>query len=182
MSDIVELLFDLLAGAGSRRYGGEPVSQLQHALQSAQHAEKAGAAPALVAAALLHDIGHLIGEGDEGAAAAGVDLRHEDVGADYLARWFPPAVTEPIRLHVPAKRYLCATSQAYFRALSPASRLSLQVQGGPFDPAAAAAFAALPFAPDAIRLRRWDEAAKLPDHPTPPVAHYRPLVEGLRLA
>ena len=111
MNNIDEII-DRLAAKGGKMYGGEAVTQCEHALQCAYLAEKSGAPPTLIAAALLHDYGHLVSD-DEGAADRGVDLLHEDVAADQLDRWFPPAVTEQIRLHVAAKRYLCAVNPEY---------------------------------------------------------------------
>lgn len=161
-----------LAKRGGEMYGGEAVTQLQHALQAATLA-RADEAPAhLVVAALLHDYGHIVTE-DEGAAERGVDRMHEDAAADFLASWFPATVTEPIRLHVAAKRYLCAIDPIYFDGLSPASIASLAVQGGPFTPDEAAAFIAGPHAPDAVRLRVWDDIAKDPAAATPPLADFR---------
>lgn len=170
----------LLAQRGGDRYGGEAVTQLEHALQCAALAEAAGAAPALVAAALLHDFGHLIHDLGEDAAERGVDDRHEYRALASLAALFPDAVLEPIRLHVQAKRYLCAVSPGYREALSPASKVSLELQGGVFSAEQAAAFAALPFARDAARLRAWDDAAKVPGRPTPPLSHFLPLLERAR--
>jgi phosphonate degradation associated HDIG domain protein len=144
---------------GGERYG-ERVTQLDHALQCASLAAEAGVADSLVAAALLHDYGHLIDDRGHMAERDGLDGEHEAVGARALGAWFGPDVTEPVALHVAAKRYLCATSPGYLEALSPASRLSLDLQGGAFTPAEAAAFAAQPFADDAVRLRRWDDWGK----------------------
>jgi phosphonate degradation associated HDIG domain protein len=166
----------LLAERGAARYGGEQVSQLEHALQCAALAEADGAAPELVAAALLHDVGHLLHRHGDDAAQRGVDDRHEQIGAGWLARGFVPAVAEPVRLHVPAKRYLCATDPAYFGALSAGSVRSLALQGGPLTPGEAVAFLAAPHAAEAVRLRRWDEAAKVPGAATPPLAQFRSLL------
>lgn len=147
----------LYAARGHMRYG-ETVTQTQHATQCAGVAIATAASPALVAAALLHDIGHLIvGE------APNADRCHEVVGAASLAGLFGPAVCAPIALHVAAKRYLCATDPAYAAALSPASLRSLAVQGGAFDAAAASDFIVLPFAAEALTLRRWDDNGKLGD-------------------
>ncbi len=162
-SRIIDEIFDNLAGRGHEMYGGEAVTQLQHALQCAPMARRAGSTASLVTAALLHDYGHLVvddGAGDDGAAEQGIDMLHEEVAAAHLARWFGPAVTEPIRMHVAAKRYLCATKPDYFADLSPASVASLKVQGGPYSDSEAAGFIAAPFARDAVRLRVWDDLAK----------------------
>ena len=155
----VEAILAMFASRGHERYG-ERVTQLDHALQCASLAAGEGALDSLVVAALLHDYGHLIDDRGHMAERDGLDGAHEAVGAAALAEWFGPAVTRPIALHVDAKRYLCATAPGYLEALSPASRLSLELQGGPFAPAEAAAFAALPFADEAVRLRRWDDWGK----------------------
>ena len=171
----------LLEEKGSRRYGLAAVSQLQHALQAALLAEQTGGDAALVTAALLHDIGHMVHGLGEDPAADGVDDRHEELGRAYLAALFGPEVTEPVRLHVAAKRYLCATEPAYFGKLSSDSVRSLALQGGPMSPDEVAAFRALPQSEAAVRLRRFDEDAKVKDLPTPPVAHFLPyLRESLR--
>ena len=176
MTEIVDRIFKALAEQGHEMYGGEAVTQLQHALQCATLAEVSGAPSSLVAAALRHDYGHLINEDDAEAAAIGHDQHHEDVAADYLARWFPPSVTQPIRFHVPAKRYLCSVDKDYFASLSPASVRSLDVQGGPFTADEAAEFIALEYADDAVALRRWDDLAKDPAGETPPLEAFRPIV------
>lgn len=172
----VERILSLLEEAGGRRYGGEPVTQLAHALQCANWAEAADASEDLVAAALLHDIGHLVYREPEEAMAEAVDDLHESRGSQFLEAWFPKSVTEPVRLHVPAKRYLCATDSGYQRRLSEASIQSLELQGGPYSEIEAKAFIAQDFAEDAVRLRRWDEAAKDPGAETPPLARYRHLL------
>ena len=170
---VIDVIFGLFRSRGEALYGGEAVSQAQHALQTAQLAERAGAAPALVGAALLHDIGHLLGPGDERLADEKVDARHEALGADWLGRWFAPELTEPVRLHVAAKRYLCAARPGYFERLSPVSRRSLVLQGGPMGADEAKAFEADPRCREALRLRSWDEAAKAPGLPTPDLESYR---------
>ncbi len=177
--DPVDQLMQIFATAGARRYDGEEVSQLEHALQAAVWAQAADAEDGLVAAALLHDIGHLINPEPEAAAAEAVDDRHEDQGALMLADWFPPEVTEPVRLHVAAKRYLCARDPAYFDRLSEESKRSLALQGGAFTEEEAAAFIAQPFAEAAVRLRRWDEAAKVPGARTPDLESFRSLLNDL---
>jgi phosphonate degradation associated HDIG domain protein len=164
----IEGLFHRFGAApcdGCRR---ESVSALEHALQCAQLAEWAGAPPELVAAALLHDIGHFVaGEPDEFA-----DDAHELRAVAWLHGVFGPAVTEPIRLHVAAKRYLAALEPAYRRVLSPASLHSLVLQGGAMSNDECLRFANEPFAEDALQLRRWDDAAKVPGRPTPPLDWY----------
>ncbi|MFC1420719.1 phosphonate degradation HD-domain oxygenase [Streptacidiphilus cavernicola] len=181
----LDLLAGLFAGEGAAEYFGEEVTQAEHMLQTAALAEAAGAEPALVAASLLHDVGHFgaltaaQGGRDGDVLMAGTDNRHSHTGADWLAQWFGPGVTEPVRLHVAAKRYLCAVEAGYFGRLSAASVHTLRVQGGPMTPAQAAEFEADPYAHDAVRLRRWDERAKNPELPVPPFDHYRTLLAGL---
>ena len=166
----VEAIAGLFAGPGARDYLGEAVTIGDHMRQAGALAEAAGAAAPLVAAALLHDIGHLRNE---------TDSRHGTGGARWLSQWFGPAVTEPVRLHVAAKRYLCAAEPGYFGRLSPESVRTLALQGGPMTPAQAAAFEALPCAPDAVAVRRWDDQAKDPAAAPPEFSHFRALLEGL---
>jgi [1-hydroxy-2-(trimethylamino)ethyl]phosphonate dioxygenase len=175
---MIEQLLNLMATQGGRQYGGEAVSQREHALQAAFLAETEGAPASLVAAALLHDIGHMLHKEGDDAAARGVDDRHEALGGKQLRRLFGPAVSEPVRLHVDAKRYLCTSDAGYFATLSPASVRSLALQGGPFSAAEAADFIARPYAADAVRVRRWDEAAKVAGRATPPLAHFRRHIEA----
>ncbi len=180
---IVDDLLALYAAKGRAQYGGEPVSQLEHALQSAALAEAERASDTLIAAALLHDAGHLVDRHADGAAEAGVDRQHEDIAAGYLSRWFIPEVIEPIRRHVAAKRCLVTTERGYFETLSEASVLSLTLQGGAFSAEEARLFLALPGVDDALRLRKWDDLAKVPGAKTPDLAHYRRHLEsGLRLS
>ena len=168
----VDEIRELLEGGAGRQYGGERVTQLAHALQCAAAAEAAGAPAALIVAALLHDVGHLIHDLGPRPAQRGIDDRHEERGAEWLARWFGLDVAEPVRLHVDAKRYLCGTEPGYFHGLSAGSVRSLALQGGPFDAEAAARFVEQPHAADAVRLRRWDEAAKVAGLATPDLAHF----------
>jgi phosphonate degradation associated HDIG domain protein len=177
---VVDQIFDLFERLGSQRYG-EDATQLQHALQTAELARSNGCADALVAAALLHDVGQLMGGAGDAAEKLGLDARHEIGGARFLRKHFPAAVCEPIRLHVAAKRYLCAVDPAYAEGLSRASLLSLKLQGGPMSPEEIAAFEAEPFHDDAVTLRRFDDAGKQPDWVTPDLASHRPLLESLLL-
>jgi phosphonate degradation associated HDIG domain protein len=156
---VVAEIFALFAERGGERYG-ERVTQLDHALQCAELARREGAPRTLIAAALLHDWGHLIENRGHMAERDGLDGEHEALGALSLSAWFPPAVTQPIALHVAAKRWLCAREPGYFEALSAASQLSLELQGGPFAPDEADAFLTRPYAAEAIRLRRWDDFGK----------------------
>lgn len=157
----------LFAVHGSAWYGGEAISQTAHALQCAQLAEQAGEPGPLIVAALLHDVGHLLL-----AESTTTDMRHQEAAAEALAGLFGDDVTEPVRLHVAAKRYLCAVDPAYSGTLSPASVQSLALQGGPYTAAQTDAFAASRHASAAVRLRRYDDLAKVVDLATPPLAHY----------
>src|SRR5690348_1669067 len=140
MTEAIDGLMDLFARRGAAAYVGESVSQEAHALQTAALAEAEGATETLIVAALLHDLGHLIHDRGDDIAERGIDARHEAIGAVHLARFFAAAVVEPVRLHVAAKRYLCAADAGYYAALSPGSKRSLALQGGAFDAAAAARF------------------------------------------
>ena len=178
--DPIQMIADLFAGEGASDYLGEPVTQASHMLQAAALAEGAGAGPELVAAALLHDVGHFTGavSGHE-LMSGGRDNRHSDAGADWLAQWFGEEVTEPVRLHVAAKRYLCAVEPGYLAALSPASAYTLGVQGGPMGVAERAEFEANPQAGAALRLRRWDDAAKDPAASPPAFGYYKSMLRRL---
>jgi phosphonate degradation associated HDIG domain protein len=169
----------LLAGKGQRQYGREAVSQLDHALQCAQLAEEHGETPETVTAALLHDLGHLLAcEPQEHAAAPRErDDLHQYIALPFLRGLLPPAVMEPIRLHVDAKRYLCFAEAAYWGTLSPASQRSLELQGGVYGEEEARRFMAQPFAAEAVRLRRYDDGAKDPARATPPLAHFMRVLE-----
>jgi len=168
----VETIEEMFAGPRAGDHLGEPVSIGEHMLQAGALAEAAGAESPLVAAALLHDIGHLLGEDED-------EDRHGEAGADWLSQWFGAAVTEPARLHVPAKRYLCAADAEYFGLLSAESVRTLSLQGGPMTAAEVAAFEALPFSRDAVAIRRWDDQAKDPAVTAPRFAHFAPLLEAL---
>lgn len=175
-ADISADIQGLLEQKASGRYGLSLINQQQHALQAAWLAEREGRSEALVVAALLHDIGHMVHELGENPAARGIDDRHEELGEAFLAKHFGPEVTEPVRLHVAAKRYLCAVEPDYFAKLSPDSVRSLELQGGPMSSAEVAAFEAVPEFADAVQLRRYDEQAKVKGLETPPVAHFMPAV------
>lgn len=166
------------------RYGegvyDEEISQLLHAEQTAALARQEGATDAVVAAALLHDVGHLLEVAErDGPRDRTVDHRHEAVGSAWLGALFGPEVTAPIALHVRAKRYLCAVDPSYASVLSPGSTASLQRQGGPLDASEVAAFERNPGWEGAVALRTWDDQAKVPDRRVDPVAAYRPLLEAL---
>jgi phosphonate degradation associated HDIG domain protein len=174
VDEVVELYRDL----GAEPYD-EEVSQLAHALQTAALAEAAGATDALVVAALLHDVGHLLDLRQRGGALPEGDARHEQTGARFLAALFGPEVTAPIALHVQAKRYLCAVEPEYVDLLSAGSQASLARQGGPFSEAEAATFEARPGHADAVRLRRWDDRGKVDGLAVPSLSYYRALLERL---
>jgi gamma-butyrobetaine dioxygenase len=175
----VRTIARLFATVGTSDYLGEPVSPASHMLQAAALAEAARVSPALIAAALLHDVGHFTGVITGRGPMRGTDNRHSDAGADWLAQWFGPEVTEPVRLHVAAKRYLCAVEPGYLDTLSPASVRTLRIQGGPMSSREAAAFEAEPAAGAALRLRRWDDAAKDPAAKVPPFGHFEPVLRRL---
>ncbi len=178
----IDEIFALFEQQGKTAYFGEAVSQEEHALQAAHFAAQEDAPETLVVAALLHDVGHLI-DAREDAADRGIDARHEDAGCDWLARHYPAEVTEPVRLHVAAKRYLCSVDPEYLRSLSPTSVKSLQLQGGVFTPDEAREFLRLPFGEDAVRLRHWDDAGKVVGLVVPGLAAYRAaLVRQLKTA
>jgi phosphonate degradation associated HDIG domain protein len=168
----------LFAAKGDRAYSGEPVSQIEHALQSAELAELSGAEPALITAALLHDLGHLLNDQGETPTERGIDDVHQYFALPFLRTLFDDDVLNPIKLHVDAKRYLCATRHGYYEALSADSKRSLALQGGIFDAMQCAAFHALPGAQHAVSLRLWDDKAKIEGHVTPPLAHYLPIMEA----
>lgn len=179
VDDLVDRIIAVFEAKGGEHYD-EAVTQNEHAVQTAELARAAGASDELVAAALLHDLGHLLlDEHDDRPDFLERDLHHEDVAARFLSSWFPKAVTEPIRLHVDAKRYLCAVDDAYHSTLSPASVASLVVQGGPMDPDEVEAFRSLDGAAAAADLRRWDDLAKDSTLRSAPVHSFAPLLESL---
>ena len=167
----------LFARKGGRAYDGEPVTQIEHALQTAARAEQEDSAPALVAAALLHDLGHLLNDQGETPTMRGVDDLHQFAALPFLRALFSDDVLAPIQLHVDAKRYLCATREGYLEALSADSKRSLALQGGVFTREQAAAFIAQPFANEAVRVRLWDDLAKVAGAQTPPLAHFVAVLE-----
>lgn len=177
MPNVADII-DLLRRCGDSQYGGEAVSQLEHGLQSAALAESAHASPALIAAALLHDIGHLLHNLPDDAPDLGTDDHHETSAGRFLARLFPPAVCEPVRLHVAAKRFLCATDPAYQHALSRPSLVSLALQGGAMTDDEVREFQLHPHFSDAVRLRRWDDEAKVPGLATPALEHFEQYVHS----
>jgi phosphonate degradation associated HDIG domain protein len=172
MAELVDYIVHLYRTHGAGQYGGESVTQLEHALQCAALAEEEGATPALVAASLLHDLGHLMYASLDAGMRRAFDDKHEYRPVRMLRRCFPDAVVQPIRLHVAAKRYLCAVDADYRGELSPASVHSLALQGGPYTAAEVQAYITQPYARDAIRLRTWDDRAKVPGKRTRDIGEY----------
>ena len=170
------MIFRLFATHGTAAYVGEPVSQLDHALQTAARAVEQRVPSTLVVAALLHDIGHLLHATPEAAAACGIDTRHQEVGFVWLSSYFPVAVTLPIRRHVAAKRYLCTVDATYQLQLSAASRHSLSLQGAMMTEEEVDRFRTAPGWQEAVLLRRWDDEAKVPGLCVPPLEFYRSLL------
>jgi gamma-butyrobetaine dioxygenase len=168
--DPVTTLLAPLRSRGGDAYLGEAVTQSAHALQAADLAAASGASDELMVAALLHDLGWLIGGSDED---------HAGRGADLIARWLPPAVSEPVRLHVEAKRWLCAVDAGYHDRLSDASRRTLVRQGGPMSAEEVAAWEARPWTADAVSLRRWDDEAKVAGRPAAGTERWEPIVRAL---
>ena len=176
-SQVITEVFALYEAYGHRQYG-KVVTELQHALQCAYLAQRAGEPAHIVAACLLHDYGHLLHNFGEDIAEQGVDTQHEELGANHLTTVFIPEVVEPIRLHVAAKRYWCWRQPQYFAGLSAASQRSLQLQGGIMTEAEADEFMRNRYAHAAVWLRRYDDAAKVEDLVTPPLNSYRTLLEA----
>ena len=180
---MTDRLLDALAHSASRRYGGEPVSELAHSLQCAERAEAGGADPDLVLAALLHDVGRyavdpaLVLDSTERESAAGPTARgHHEIGADLIAPYVPVRVAWLVRMHADAKRYLCATEPGYHEVLTPASRHTLTLQGGTMTPEEVARWSAHPWLADALRLRKWDDQAKVVGQVTRPLSAWEPLL------
>ncbi len=155
---------------------GEPVSMAGHMEQTAACALADNASKPLIAAALLHDIGHFVGDFPIDSLQKSIDNLHENIAAQFLAPYFPPSITQPIRLHVPAKKYLCAVDKNYYRQLSSASVQSLEVQGGPMAQQAIAAFEANPYYKEAVQLRKYDDKAKVAGKTIHPVSYYHSLL------
>lgn len=177
-------IIHLLETRASSQYGREAVSQLEHALQCAQLAEQAGETDATVVAALLHDLGHLIAaeKAERPDDTQQRDDLHQYIAIPFLRGLLPDAVLEPIRLHVDAKRYLCGVVPTYWASLSPASKRSLELQGGAYSDLERDAFLAQPYAEEAVRLRRYDDLAKTPNATTPSLAHFQKKLEALATA
>ena len=167
--DDIAQLFDR---HGAQAYTGEPVTQLQHALQTAWLAEEAGEDDELVTACLLHDLGHLLNDQGETPSLRGVDDTHQYFALPFLRGLFPDRVLDTIKLHVDAKRYLCRMHPDYWQALSTDSQRSLVLQGGIYEKAECLEFISQPGAAEAIKLRQWDDEAKQPGLNTPDLAHF----------
>jgi phosphonate degradation associated HDIG domain protein len=178
---IADDVFAIFDRRGSGAYFGEHVSMTEHALQAAYFAREESAPAALVLAALLHDIGHLVEDVPDDLADWTVDARHEEIGARWLALRFRAEVSEPVRLHVPAKRYLCATDPNYAAMLSQASVVTLKLQGGPMGPGELQQFETERFYTEAIQVRRWDDQGKVAGLKTPGLAEYRGLIQEFAL-
>jgi phosphonate degradation associated HDIG domain protein len=178
MSLSVDDILDLYEMRGAKMYGSEPVSQVEHALQCAMLAAEGRASAELIAAAFLHDVGHLLAELPHSLEREADDV-HQYLPIPFLRGTFADAVLQPIRLHVDAKRYLCKVDGGYWDGLSPASKHSLELQGGSFDAITADRFLARPFAWDAIRLRRWDDLAKVAGRATPTLRDFEPLLRSV---
>lgn len=176
---VVDWLEDIFEAGGGQEYLGEPVTQAEHMLQGAKLAEDAGQSDEVIAAALLHDIGHLIDPDDMFSMDDEHDRRHEESGAAALEPFFPPLVTACIRHHVAAKRYLCATRPDYHDRLSVASKRSLMLQGGPMSEREVEVFSQLPYVEDIIRIRHLDDAGKRTDMEIRTFADYKPMLQRM---
>ena len=173
----VTVLFSYMEIRGQSFYD-EAVTQLEHALQCAALATQNDASPTLITSALLHDIGHFIlDEHNADVVFLNTDLNHEEIGAQYLEPFFPKTITTPIRLHVPAKRYLCTTDATYYDGLSEASKMSLKLQGGVMSDVEQDGFEQIPYFRDALTLRRWDDMAKVKGLETVQLETYRDTVQ-----
>ena len=179
MPDCIAHIETLFLAQGQKSYAGEGVSQLAHALQSGQQAMAAGATESLVVAAFLHDLGHMLNDEGETPTLRGVDDHHEIWAADFLAEHFPLSVSEPVRLHVAAKRALCAIQPHYIEKLSEDSVRSLNLQGGPMSQQELERFFQSDFAEDAILIRAWDDQAKRPNTRTPGIQSFLGLCERI---
>jgi [1-hydroxy-2-(trimethylamino)ethyl]phosphonate dioxygenase len=179
--NIVDEIYRIFDTRGAQAYFGEDVSMTEHALQAAYFARQEAAPAALVIAALLHDIGHLLAVVPDDIADWTSDVHQEEPGSRWLAQRFRPEVSEPVRLHVPAKRYLCATDAQYFAKLSSASVHTLKLQGGPMAPQEITAFENEPYFGQAVRVRQWDDQGKVAGLTTPALEDYSALIESLTI-
>jgi phosphonate degradation associated HDIG domain protein len=177
MNDRISEIIQLFGTKGADYYGSESITQLDHALQCAYFADQARASVELISACLLHDLGHLVSDRPHEIGQDHDDV-HQFLALPLLREIFNDAVLEPIRLHVDAKRYLCLTEPGYWSLLSPASKHSLEVQGGIYSAEEAKNFIVQPYAEDAVRLRRWDDRAKVPKAAVLPLAYYLPILSA----
>ncbi|MCE8507159.1 HD domain-containing protein [Ruegeria pomeroyi] len=177
--NIVAFLGDIFARRGGEEYLGEPVTMAQHMLQGATIAEQNGLPEEIIVGALLHDIGHFTSEFGTYHPDDTEDRHHEDAGEAVLAPFFPPVITDCVKYHVAAKRYLCATKPAYFARLSPASVHTLELQGGPMSAEEVAEFERNPNIEAIIQVRYLDEAGKRADMETPDFDHFAPMVQRM---
>ena len=177
--EIKDMLATMFADRGDSEYGGESVTQLEHALQCAMLAEQEDSMPSLVVASLLHDVGHLLHDLPDDAPEQGIDDHHENSGYRFLEAHFDPSVTEPVRQHVAAKRYLCTVDSEYFGMLSEPSVVSFHLQGGMMSTDEVAEFESSPHWQDSVELRKWDDLAKVVDLKTPTVDHFLDYIDQL---
>ncbi len=176
-STLTQQIESLFSQRGDSEYGGEAVTQLEHALQCATLAEQEGAPTTLIVAALLHDIGHLLHDLPADAPEQGIDDVHEQQGYRFLKEQLPASVAEPVKLHVQAKRYLCTAEKTYFAQLSEPSRVSLELQGGKMSAEEQENFRAGRYWQEALQLRKWDDQAKVTGLETAGLEHFLPLID-----
>lgn len=175
---ITQEILNLFEANGSSMYGGEAVTQLEHALQCAELARKHNATNELITASLLHDIGHLLHDLPDDASDKGIDDMHELLGEKYLTKHFKPGAVEPVKLHVAAKRYLCTTEPGYLETLSTPSKISLEFQGGVMNEEEVLLFEKNEFYKEAVNLRRWDDLAKDPNLVSPSIESFIDAIES----
>ena len=178
-NNIVDFIAEIFERCGDEEYLGEPVTMAEHMLQGANFAQKKGCSKEIIVAALLHDIGHFTGELGSFTMEDKSDRYHEVYGANILERFFPPVITDCIRYHVAAKRYLCATQPEYFEKLSEASVRSLKLQGGPMSKKEVMDFQKNPNLEEIIQVRYFDDEGKVPGMVTPPFDHFAPIVQDI---
>lgn len=179
MTHAYEALAELFEAEGDQDYLGEAVSMAQHMLQAGQAARDAGADRELVVAAVVHDVGHFSGAISGTQLMQGTDNHHDEAAVSWLGQWFGPEIIEPVRMHVDAKRYLCATDAAYYDQLSDASKYTMSVQGGPMSQAEVDAFASSPYVDAAVALRKFDDLGKDPNLAEIPLSQFRVDIEAL---
>ena len=176
--NVVDFIINLFLEKGGELYGGEAVTQLEHGLQAAHFAREEGVSDELIAAALLHDIGHLLHDLPDNATEQGIDDIHEELGAQFLIRYFKDEVVESVKLHVAAKRYLCLLEAGYYSTLSPTSQASLLLQGGIMSGMEKAEFEKNIYFKEAVALRKWDDKAKIPNFKVDNIETYRNTIQN----